>query len=70
MGKTGTICAVAGTYRSSCACATTVALRNGQRKPPCPTCGRTVEWSLVLPRRRAQARDIDDRPSDAGPSAR
>lgn len=65
MGKTGTICVLAGTYRSSCACATTIPLRLGQRRPVCPTCGRAVEWSVVETRRRAQSREHDERRPDA-----
>jgi hypothetical protein len=51
MGRTGSICAVAGSYRSNCACHAEIRLKAGERRPPCPRCGKSVLFELSATRR-------------------
>ena len=51
MPSTGHKSKQSGIYRSDCGCGTEIALSNGETFPPCRSCRRAVNWTLVRPTR-------------------
>jgi hypothetical protein len=44
---TGTICPVAGFYRTSCADHVKLRIKKGEKKPVCPRCHKPTVWAWV-----------------------
>jgi hypothetical protein len=49
MPKSGSSNSKSGIYRGDCSCRKEIALRNRETFPPCPSCNKAVNWTLVRP---------------------
>ena len=47
MPKTGSSNQTSGIYRGDCSCSKEIALSNGETFPPCSSCHKAVNWTLV-----------------------
>jgi hypothetical protein len=56
---TGSICPVAGLYRSTCADHVLLRIKKGDKKPPCPRCHKPTVWEWVR-------RDIEEKKPKRG----